>query len=86
MRKISPRAKQTIIVQFIQLYLKSNSLPAYHGQVSTEDVVEAVRERLAREGCRLTMGDQGLVYDLIREYGPVGEDDQRWLRVWSKSA
>jgi hypothetical protein len=80
---LSTEQRNYAIKETVKTYLLVVSQAAYAGEVTTKDVVDVVHQTFNHElDTRFTARDRGEVYDAIRFYGPVGEEDTVWLMLW----
>lgn len=82
---MTAKTREAIIRKYVQDYFKQFPLETFAGLVHTDEVLQAVLDTLHTEWQTKTSAkDHGIVYDAIREFGPVGEDDRKWLLMWSR--
>jgi hypothetical protein len=85
-KRLNPAIKSRFIEEQVRCYFRLYAREAYDGRVHINDVIKTVRRELnTKLNARMEEENMGEVYDYIREYGPVGEDDKRWLATWSKA-
>ncbi len=81
------KARAALIEQSVRSYLQNNALEAFSGLVTTDEVIKEARHTLQRvHRVRFSEVNRGQTYDWIRDLGPEGEDDVKWLKKWRVGA
>ncbi len=79
--------RTALIEQSVRSYFANNVQEAFSGLVTTDEVMEVARMSFQRaNGLHFTRHNEGQTYDLIREWGPVGEGDEDWLWIMRRFA
>lgn len=74
-----------IIEMAIRALFKKKAIDAYEGRLTTLHVLIVVCQIVREYGFEFTESVQGETFDQIRELGPCGEDDVKWLEQWSNT-
>lgn len=84
-RYASQEAKSKVIEETVRSYFQENALETWEGQVRCGEVLSAVKSSVKDAlgaKARMTKYNKGEVWDAIREFGPEGENDAKWLAIW----
>ena len=84
-RYAKQEAKSKVIEETVREYFQENADATWDGRVCCEDVIAAVKTSIKGTlgpKARLTEYNRGEVFDHIRDLGPEGENDARWIALW----
>ena len=77
--------KSEVIDRSVQKFFELHAVETYLGQVRLSDVVAAVKDIFSEFDYNLTKSNREEVFDAVRDYGPDGETDNAWLRIYNST-
>ena len=86
-RYAKQEAKSKVIESTVRSYFQEKALETFAGDVCCGDILSAVQNAIKDTlgtKARMTEYNRGEAFDLIRELGPVGENDARWIALWGQ--